>query len=152
MPRGRPRMIDPNYKHPLYSTWINMRRRCNNPKDENYPDYGARGISVFEGWSKFSQFLLDMGPKPTPAHTLERIDNSGNYDPFNCIWALPDRQANNRRGNKHITYQGETKTIGEWAAHFGMRYDLLWRRLRDGWDFEKAINAPLRDTRANPAC
>lgn len=142
MPRGRPRMLNPNYKHPLYSTWVNMRQRCRNPNDENYPAYGGRGITIFPPWDDFSKFLADMGPKPTPAHSLERIDNSGNYDPFNCVWALPARQQNNRRNNKFVTYQGETKTIGEWATHFNIRYDLLWRRLRDGKDMETALSMP----------
>lgn len=140
MPRGRPPMLNPNYKHPLYQTWINMRKRCQNPNDANYPAYGGRGITVCRRWDDFSKFLQDMGPKPSPAHTLERVENSESYNPFNCVWALPTRQANNTRSNKYITHQGQTKTIAEWATHFGIRYDLFWRRLRDGKTIEEAAN------------
>jgi len=97
MPRGRPRISDPNEKHPLYYTWMNMRHRCNNPKNEKYQNYGGRGITVCERWGSFRNFAADMGPKPSPRHTLERTDNDGNYDPFNCIWGTPKQQANNRR-------------------------------------------------------
>lgn len=100
MPRGRPRKADANERHPLYSTWMNMRRRCSNPNDEKYPLYGGRGIAVCDRWQDFRNFAADMGPKPTPRHTLERTDNDGNYDPFNCIWATPVQQAANRRPRK----------------------------------------------------
>jgi hypothetical protein len=100
MPRGRPRISDPNEKHPLYPTWTGMRRRCNNPKDDKYPNYGGRGIKVCDRWNSFRNFVADMGPKPSLQHTLERTDNDGNYDPFNCIWGTREQQANNRRPRK----------------------------------------------------
>ena len=100
MPRGRPRKDATNEDHPLYRTWLGMRRRCNNLNHEKYPDYGGRGIRVCDRWNDFQLFAKDMGPKPSQKHTIERMDNEGNYEPLNCIWALPVQQAANRRPRK----------------------------------------------------
>jgi hypothetical protein len=140
MPRGRPRQDHPAYKHPLYPTWALMRRRCTSPKDSHYPNYGGRGITVCERWNDFRAFVADMGPKPSPAHTLEREDNDGNYDPFNTVWALPKVQQNNKRTSlAPITHDGKTLPLSEWAALHGIPYAVLWRRLRDGWTMERAL-------------
>jgi hypothetical protein len=93
-----------NKKHGLTDTiehraWARIRRRCNSPTYHNYPDYGGRGIKVCERWDSFENFLADMGPKPTPKHTIERVNNDGNYEPSNCKWATQLEQNRNRRGN-----------------------------------------------------
>ena len=97
MPRGRPRKADANERHPLYSTWCRMRQRCNNPDNEKYPNYGGRGIRICDRWQDFRLFAADMGPKPAGRYSIERVDNDGDYEPFNCIWATPVQQAANRR-------------------------------------------------------
>lgn len=74
-----------------------MRERCNNPKAQRYNYYGARGIRVCERWGSFELFIQDMGRRPSPKHSIDRIDNDGNYEPGNCRWATQDQQIKNSR-------------------------------------------------------
>lgn len=83
-----------------YCTWRHMRYRCHNPRYPRFKDWGGRGIRVCLRWrSSFAAFLSDMGPKPSPRHTIDRIDNDGNYEPNNCKWSTPKEQMQNRRMN-----------------------------------------------------
>ena len=85
--------------HPLYWLWHGMHQRCANPKHVSFASYGGRGISVCERWSKFDNFLADMGHRP-PGRSLDRINNDGNYEPSNCRWATTAEQLKNRRKAK----------------------------------------------------
>lgn len=84
--------------HPLNATWHSMIRRCHDPEHPSYFDYGARGITVCDRWREsFVRFVVDMGPKPTPTHSLDRINNDGDYEPGNVRWATRAEQRANQR-------------------------------------------------------
>lgn len=129
---------------PEYVAWAEMIKRCENPNCKSYERYGARGITVCSRWRKdFAAFLADMGPKPSPEHSLDRRDNSGNYDPENCRWATRKEQARNRRTSRLITFNGESKTLAEWGEIRGMNPLTLRIRIHAGWSLEDALMKPL---------
>ena len=89
---------DASSHHPLYFTWKSMRQRCTRTTHPKYIHYGGRGITVCDRWvQSFDAFVDDMGAKPTPLHSIERINNDGNYEPANCKWATQKEQQNNKR-------------------------------------------------------
>jgi len=128
-----------------YSIWMNMRSRCKNPKNNRYHLYGARGITVCERWeTDFLNFLVDMGRRPSPAHSIDRIDNDGDYSPENCRWATRQEQSRNRRSSRFITHEGKRQTLADWAEEVGMSISALHARLKNGWPVSLALSAPLR--------
>lgn len=128
---------------PEYNSWHQAKMRCRNPKDPNYVRYGGRGITFCKRWESFENFLADMGLKPSPEYSIERIDNSKGYEPDNCKWASSTEQANNRRSNRVITFNGRSKTLAQWARHTGIRWGVLWRRLDLGWSVGKTLFTPV---------
>ena len=115
-----------------YSSWRAMLNRCTRLRDEAYPRYGGRGITVCDRWLySFTAFLEDMGPRPDGME-LDRIDTNGNYEPGNCRWATRDIQANNRRNNRTVTISGVTKTIAEWSKDSGVKWTTAASRLLAG--------------------
>jgi len=79
-----------------YDVWRNMRRRCGDTTNKSYSNYGGRGINVCSRWNVFSKFLEDMGRRPSKKHSINRVDNNGNYEPQNCEWADAKNQSRNR--------------------------------------------------------
>lgn len=100
-------------KHPLYSTWAGMKNRCYNENSTDYMAYGGRGIIMCYNWFiSFESFLSDMGDKPSSLHTIDRINNNGNYTPSNCRWALPSIQSNNKFYKNILTAGKLSKLTG----------------------------------------
>lgn len=132
---------------PEWEIWCGMIQRTTNPKAVGYPNYGGRGIKVCPRWRKFKLFLKDMGPRPSPDHSLDRYpDNDGNYEKSNCRWATLIEQHNNTRVNRRIAFNGKTQTVMQWAREYGLTKDVLFGRLYAGWSIERALLAPVRST------
>lgn len=131
--------------------WQYLRNRCTNPKCDQYPNYGGRGISFCDRWKSFDLFFEDMGEAPAPKHTLDRIDVNGNYEPGNCRWATVMEQMSNKRNNRRVDIDGVTKHLSEWARHFGIDHRAIRGRLNLGWSMEDAITTPVRGKAPNGA-
>lgn len=150
----RERIAILNKKHGLSKTsmhniWKNIKVRC---KDKSNKNYGGRGISICDKWDEsFEAFLQDMGPRPSNKHSIDRIDNNGNYEPSNCRWATAKEQANNKRkaihptshkDGKKLTFNGVTKSLYEWGKDLNGGPTLVGHRLNRGWDLQKALTTP----------
>ena len=132
-------------KTPEYRAWFNMKQRCFNPNNVYYFNYGGRGITVCDRWkNSFENFFADMGLKPTPKHSIDRIDNDDNYCPDNCKWSTRVEQANNQRNNKPlITIGKETYTIVQWENKMGYGARVIQSRLNMGWSEYDAVMTPV---------
>ncbi len=124
-----------------------MIRRCTYPSMDRYPQYGGRGISICEQWRKsFESFLADVGRAPSPSHSLDRIDNDGNYEPGNVRWATRSEQTLNSGKSRQITLNGVRQSIGEWSALTGINRQTIQMRLDAyGWSVKKALTTPVRE-------
>ena len=124
----------------LYSVWVGMKQRCQNPKSQYYMSYGGRGISVCQDWQQFIPFKdwVDSS-NYKPNLSLDRINNNGNYEPGNCRWATPAEQSRNTRQN--VSYKGEIARDA--ARRLGGHVHLVTDRIRRGWSKEKAFNKPI---------
>lgn len=129
---------------PEYHSWNGMLDRCRNPKSKGFRNYGARGIKVCERWSVFDNFIADMGPKPSRAHSLDRIDVNGDYEPSNCRWATHSVQSNNKRNTVYVQFRGERRPLGEVAReHAVVDLEIVRCRIdRQGWSLERALVTP----------
>ena len=125
-----------------YKIWAKMKNRCSSEKTKSYKNYGGRGIFVCERWDKFENFLEDMGERP-PSLELDRINNDGPYSPDNCRWTTRKENGRNRRTNRFLTFNGETKTIAEWAESLSMKRLTLMSRLHKGWSVDRALTEPV---------
>lgn len=124
---------------PTYMSWSGMIQRCTNPHYNEYEYYGGRGIVVCERWRKFSNFLKDMGNPPTDKHSIDRINNSGDYCKSNCCWSTPKEQARNTRRNHLLTFRGKTQCIAAWADETGILQSTILMRVRRGWTVKRAL-------------
>ncbi len=128
-----------------YAAWADMRNRCSNPRHHAWCRYGARGIRVCERWDDFIVFLADMGLRPSSRHSIDRINNDGNYEPGNCRWATKKQQCQNRTSVVLVTHEGKTQCVAAWADEFGMGRECLRRRLKRGLSMSDALSRPRRN-------
>ena len=130
---------------PLYTVWRHMLERCEDPTFKYFANYGGRGITVCDRWHDIRAFHADMVGTYRKGLTLDRIDNAGNYEPGNCEWATPAKQARNKRNNINVTIDGETKILKDWCAHFNVSYHAVYYRIKvGGWEPIKALTTPSR--------
>lgn len=104
-----------------YRSWASMIQRCHCKSDGSYPRYGGRGIKVVRRWRKFANFLSDMGRRPSPDHSIDRINNSGNYQPGNCRWATDVEQGRNKRNNVYLLVDGVRMLQADAWRHLGFK-------------------------------
>lgn len=129
---------------PEYQAWHSMKRRCFIASLPNYKNYGGRGITVCEEWClSFTAFLTHVGRRPSPRHSLDRIDVNGNYEPGNVRWATQIEQHSNRRDNRFLTLGDTTKTVAEWARTLGCTPPAIRYRIQSGQSVEQALTSPF---------
>lgn len=142
---------------PEYRAWQTMRLRCIEPSNKAYPAYGGRGITVCAGWiDSVTTFFLNMGPKPTPQHELDRRDNDKVYwcgkcqecvvnghEP-NCRWVLRKTNDRNRRSNRFLKHNGETLSVAEWCERLDLPRNTVDKRLKAGWSIAESLETPVR--------
>lgn len=143
-------------------TWWGIIDRCTNKKNGSFSRYGARGIKICSGWrNDFESFFADMGQKPSPKHSVDRMNNDGHYScghcdecvengwTANCRWATQREQCNNTSANTILEFQGKTMTVTQWAEEIGLQPSTLWARIFDnGWTVERALTTLIM----NPQC
>lgn len=121
-----------------------MLTRCRNSRHKDYRYYGAKGVTVCERWQSFELFLADMGARPTPLASLDRIDNSKGYAPDNCRWATPQEQNYNKSTTLYLTKDGITKSLRAWSVETGINRGTILSRVKDyGWSEEDAVTEPV---------
>jgi hypothetical protein len=131
---------------PTYDSWRAMIKRCDDPKSDQYANYGGRGIKVCERWRKFENFYSDMGEKPEGKSLDRHPDYNGNYEPGNCRWATQTQQIRNKRNTTRVTYEGEELPLAELCERKGMKLRKVRHRLALGMSIERALQ-PIRHNR-----
>ncbi len=128
----------------VYQTWARMISRCSATEGKDWNDYAGRGIRVCEEWRHdFPAFAAYIGPRPSPIHSIDRIDVNGNYEPGNVRWATPKEQARNRRSNRLVTINGVTRCMAEWLELNAIDPRMAEARVsRWGWSYERAVTEP----------
>lgn len=134
-----------------YACWRAMLSRCSNESQQSFALYGAKGISVCDRWSQsFELFLADMGRKPSKAHSIDRIDYCGDYEPSNCRWATVTQQSRNKSSNRILRHNGTAMTMVEWSERTGIKQSTICMRLNHyGWNVCDALTIkPRRKSRS----
>lgn len=124
---------------PEYKIWVGIIKRCTNPNTKRWHRYGGRGITICERWRSFENFLTDMGTRPSNKHSIDRINNDGNYEPSNCRWATAKEQGANTSVNRWITINDQKLTATQWTEKMGLNNNTFYTRLSRGWSEERAL-------------
>lgn len=136
-----------------YSVWLQMNQRCRNPKTKNYNNYGGRGIQICEGFRSFPTYHRIMQERPSPKHSIDRVNNEGHYScgecrecvanhwPLNLRWATKAEQVRNMRRNHFITFNNQTLCITDWAISLGLKPNAMYKRLAR-WPLDRALTTP----------
>ena len=126
---------------PEYRTWEAIKKRCYNKNDAGYPDYGGRGLVMSDEWlDNFEAFYRDMGPKPSPQHTIDRKNGDKGYSKDNCRWTTKKEQAENRSTSLFYTRDGVARTLKAWCEVLNLNYQTIYARIkRQSMSFEEAI-------------
>jgi hypothetical protein len=133
-----------------YNIWADIKQRCRNKDDKGYPNYGGRGIKMCDEWyNSFELFLKDVGVRPSPEHSLDRINNDGDYEPSNCRWATRDVQSRNKRTNIWVEHNGQRMIITDWAIYFGISIRKFNNGIKKGKTHEEVV-AHLYNTIITP--
>lgn len=139
-------------KSKIYEIWCNMKNRCYSPNTDEYQNYGSRGIMICSEWlgehgaENFIKWALENGYDENiefGKRTIDRIDVNGDYCPENCKWPTMKEQGNNKRNNRYITHNGETKTLTQWCEYYKLPYHTIKARIYRGWDIEDAFFIPI---------
>jgi hypothetical protein len=130
-------------KTPEHRAWVSMKQRCTNHKKREYMHYGGRGITVCDEWMRsFIAFYKFIGPRPSPDHSLDRIDVNRGYEPGNVRWATQQQQVENTRVVRNVTINGRTQSMSAWARETGLARGQINGRIAAGWSIEEAILTP----------
>jgi hypothetical protein len=128
---------------PEHRAWVGMKQRCTNQRKRDYQWYGARGITVCAEWTlSFSAFYAHIGPRPTPAHSVDRIDGKKGYEPGNVRWATKQEQIENTSVVRMVEIDGRTQSLSAWAREMGLPRGQINGRLNAGWSVREAILTP----------
>lgn len=132
-----------------FKTWVGMIDRCSRVGRTDFARYGGRGIRVCQRWlDSFENFYADMGSRPSRKHSIDRINNDGDYEPQNCRWATPHDQRVNQRRVELLTFEGVTGTAKDLARHFGLSYTAIHQRLNlMKWSVHKTFSTPVKNHR-----
>lgn len=131
---------------PEYKAWKKMKERCYNPNVHAFNRYGGRGIKVCEEWrTDFFSFLRDVGNRPSSKHSIDRINNDGDYEPGNVRWGTKQEQANNRITNTRIMLNGQNLTMADWSRITGLSQECIQARRNAGWTPEQILTQPKRN-------
>lgn len=130
---------------PEFVTWQNIKRRCDNPNKECFDDYGKRGIRVCDSWiNSFKNFLSDMGKKPSSNHSIDRMDNDGDYEPANCRWATLKEQSRNKRNNNFVIINNEKICMQDACKKYNIHHFRVWEIVKSqGKTYQEAFECLL---------